>query len=194
MKNAKIVFSMGKMTFAFRNRMSLPGFEPGAFRLGGEPSIQLRYRDRTIPHYNTASWRENQVERKRKKVYPIREMPTPERERQERCCIGSAEAAGAGEGALHGKNQKKEEPPQRLAGGQQCDTDHLRELCAGDRTGDAAADVADRQPQRAAGRGGCDVHRNERDLRDGPRRAGYVDAVHDVRAGSSRSAAWAWSR
>ena len=25
--------------------MSLPGFEPGAFRLGGEPSIQLRYRD-----------------------------------------------------------------------------------------------------------------------------------------------------
>ena len=34
MKNAKIVFSMGKMTFAFRNRMSLPGFEPGAFRLG----------------------------------------------------------------------------------------------------------------------------------------------------------------
>ena len=45
MKNAKIVFSMGKMTFAFRNRMSLPGFEPGAFRLGGEPSIQLRYRD-----------------------------------------------------------------------------------------------------------------------------------------------------
>ena len=45
MKNAKIVFSMEKMTFAFRNRMSLPGFEPGAFRLGGEPSIQLRYRD-----------------------------------------------------------------------------------------------------------------------------------------------------
>ena len=43
--NIKIVFSMGKMTFAFRNRMSLPGFEPGAFRLGGEPSIQLRYRD-----------------------------------------------------------------------------------------------------------------------------------------------------
>lgn len=24
---------------------SLPGFEPGAFRLGGEPSIQLRYKD-----------------------------------------------------------------------------------------------------------------------------------------------------
>ena len=24
---------------------SLPGFEPGAFRLGGEPSILLRYRD-----------------------------------------------------------------------------------------------------------------------------------------------------
>ena len=45
MKNAKIIYSMGKMTFAFRNRMSLPGFEPGAFRLGGEPSIQLRYRD-----------------------------------------------------------------------------------------------------------------------------------------------------
>ena len=33
------------MTFAFLKRMSLPGFEPGAFRLGGEPSIQLRYRD-----------------------------------------------------------------------------------------------------------------------------------------------------
>ena len=25
--------------------LSLPGFEPGAFRLGGEPSILLRYRD-----------------------------------------------------------------------------------------------------------------------------------------------------
>ena len=45
MKNAKNIFPMGKMTFAFRNRMSLPGFEPGAFRLGGEPSILLRYWD-----------------------------------------------------------------------------------------------------------------------------------------------------
>jgi hypothetical protein len=43
MKNAKVIFPMEKMTFAFRNRMSLPGFEPGAFRLGvGAEAINPR--------------------------------------------------------------------------------------------------------------------------------------------------------
>ena len=104
--------SIPSFAFDWNNHFCPQGIRLTEF-LGGEPSIQLRYRDRTILHYNTASWRENQVERKRKKVYPIKEMLTPERGRQERCCIGSAVAAGAGEGALHGKNQKKEKPPQR---------------------------------------------------------------------------------
>ena len=43
MKNAKVIFPIGKMTFAFRNRMSLPGFEPGAFRLGDGPSAYIPY-------------------------------------------------------------------------------------------------------------------------------------------------------
>ena len=81
-----------------------------------------------------------------------------------------------------GKTGKKENTSQKPAGGHQRDPDHLRELCAADRAGHAAADAARGEPQRPTERGGCDVHRDERDLRDGPCRAGYMDAVHDVRA------------
>ena len=48
--------------------------------------------------------------------------------------------------------------------------------------------MAQVQPQRAAGRGGCHVHGHKRHLRDGSDRAGYLDAVHRVRAGGDPAA------
>ena len=63
--------------------------------------------------------------------------------------------SGGGPGGCNGKNQKERmdaPPPQQgLAGGQQCDADHLQQLSAGHRGGDAAAYPAHFQQDGAAG-------------------------------------------
>lgn len=82
-----------------------------------------------------------------------------------------------------GKTKPKADTPakQGLAGGQQCDADHLRQLSAGHRGGDAAAHPAHFQQDGAAGRHRRHVHRHQCHLRDGPRRAGYMEPVFAVR-------------
>ncbi len=107
-------------------------------------------------------------------------------------CAGAAERLAplaAGRGAPEvamGKTKPKADTPaqQGLAGGQQCDADHLQQLSAGHRGGDAAAYPAHFQQDGAAGRHRRHVHRHQCHLRDGPRRARYMESVFAVRAGN----------
>ena len=94
--------------------------------------------------------------------------------------------AGGAPGGCNGKNKTKSghAGPTRLAGGQQCDADYLHQLSAGHRGGDAVAYPAHFQQDGAAGRHRRHVHRHQCHLRDGPRRAGYMEPVFAVRAGN----------
>ena len=96
--------------------------------------------------------------------------------------------SGGGPGGCNGKNQKERmdaPPPQQgLAGGQQRNADHLHQLPAGHRGGDAAADPAHFQQDGAAGGHRRDVHRHQCHLCDRSDRAGYMEPVFAVWAGS----------
>lgn len=109
--------------------------------------------------------------------------------------IKECKAAACCAGGCYGKDKKypqkaaaPEVGPAEKAGTEHPDPDHLRQLYCCHRAGHAAAHPAYCQQARTAGCAQRHVHSHQRHLRHRSGGAGYVDAVHMVRAGSGAAA------